>query len=102
MFKDAAYFTLCKAHQLVKLLIHAQVVANVKATGHIIHRHGRNTGDVEPCQPRNLPSRSPFEQIEEVTEEAFAMRQVVIGLLPGCSEYGVGKVVIFVDQEIDF
>ncbi|MEZ4734794.1 MAG: hypothetical protein R3E79_47485 [Caldilineaceae bacterium] len=71
------------------------LVTSSIVTGNCRGDEARQTGD--------LGHRSrPPEQVEEIAKKAAAMRQLVINFLPMRRQNGVGKVVIFIDEQIDF
>ena len=99
--QQAPHFRFSEAEQSIELRRKADVGADVEAAGHVVQRDGRDAGDEQPFQAAAAASRAALQGSEEVAVEAAAVGQFVVGLGAVVGQYGVGEVVVFVDEHIE-
>ena len=96
------HFLFAKAAQISKLRQEIEILRHVIAAGHIAHDQRRDPGDKDPFQ--TLAPRRRFDHLEDGLEKAFAHHHLFVAVTAGMEiahQHFVGKVIIFVDQEIE-
>ena len=97
--QDAAHFGLGEAKNLVELWHRADVGADVEAAGDVVHGDRRHAGDEQALDAAAVAGAG-LQSGEEVAVEAAAMGEGVIRLGAAIGEYGVGEIVVLVDQHV--
>ena len=95
-----SHFLLRESHHLVELLCEGIVGTNVEAAGEVVHRNRADAGD-ETALDAGIDSC--FHLVEEGAQISFAMCLVGVTMQTlRISEDGIGKVVVLIDEEINF
>ena len=95
-----AYFLFRETHHLIEIRCERVVGADVESAGQIVHDHGTYTGDEATL---DTGVGSCFHLVEEGAQIAFAMCLVGVTMQTlRIGEDGIGKVVVLIDEEINF
>ena len=94
------HLRLGEADHLVEVRVQADVLADVEAAGHVIHRDRRHAGDEQALQTTARAPRPGLQGGEEVAVEAAAVGEGVVRLRAVVRQHRVGEVVVLVDQHV--
>ena len=67
----------------------------------LVQRDGRHSGDEHSLQCLFAAGGGGFYHVEEEAEESLAVGGLLIGLGAVGGEYGVGKVVVLIDNKVE-
>ena len=67
----------------------------------IVHGHWRDSGNEQPGQTGSAAGSSGLEHIEKMAKKTGAVGQVMVGFLTVNGKDGVGKVVVFVNEDTE-
>ena len=97
--QDGAHLRGGEAEHLIELRHQADVGADVESAGHVVHGDGRHAGNEYALHAAAVPG-ARLERGEEVAVEAAAVGKRLVRLRPAVGQYGVGEVVVLVDQHV--
>ena len=96
--QHGAHLAFGEAEQLVECWLQADVGGDVEAAGHVVHGDRGDAGDEQALD--GAVAGAGLEGGEEVAVEAAAVREGVVRLRAAVRQYGVGEVVVLVDQHV--
>ena len=100
VFQQFPYFGFGESDHVVEYRVGALIAGDIEATCEIVHRYRADTGD-ETALDAGIGSC--FHLVEEGAQIAFAMCLVGVTMQTlRIGEDGIGKVVVLIDEEINF